>query len=94
MDLGNLSALWRNNARPLLEHLRNLNVTLGCNLGVLCMTKGGACPDCLMIPEVSCLTRNKYLSRSILIGGGQPSFVDGTTRLRGYLDVARTRAHP
>jgi hypothetical protein len=94
MDLGNLSALWRNNARPLLDYLRDVNVTLGCNLGSLCLSKGGACPDCLMIPEVTCLTRNKYLSRSVLIGRGRPSFLEGRDRIAGYFHFAHRRANP
>ena len=57
LDLGDLSALWRNHHEAFLSYLRNFPTSLGCNLGNLCMTKGGACPDCIMIPEVICLDR-------------------------------------
>jgi len=52
------------------------------------MTKGGACPDCIMIPEVICLTANKYLSRSTLIGRGRPDFVVGEQNITGFLQFA------
>lgn len=88
LDLGDLSALWRNHYQAFLSYLRNFPTSLGCNLGNLCMTKGGACPDCIMIPEVICLTANKYLSRSTLIGRGRPDFLTGESRIRGYLQLA------
>jgi hypothetical protein len=88
LDLGDLSALWRNHYQAFLSYLRNFPTSLGCNLGNLCMTKGGACPDCIMIPEVICLTANKYLSRSTLIGRGRPDFLLGETRIKGYLQIA------
>jgi hypothetical protein len=56
------------------------------------MTKGGACPDCIMIPEVTCLTANKYLSRSTLIGRGRPDFISGDQRIGGYLQTALNHA--
>jgi hypothetical protein len=92
LDLGDLSALWRNHYQAFLSYLRNFPTSLGCNLGNLCMTKGGACPDCIMIPEVSCLTANKYLSRSTLIGRGRPDFIFGETRINGYLQLALDHA--
>jgi hypothetical protein len=88
LDLGDMSALWRNHYEAFLSYLRNYPTSLGCNLGNLCMTKGGACPDCIMIPEVSCLTSNKYLSRSTLIGRGRPHFIFGEDRIDGYLRLA------
>lgn len=88
LDLGDLSALWRNHYQAFLSYLRNFPTSLGCNLGNLCMSKGGACPDCIMIPEVICLTANKYLSRSTLIGRGRPDFLTGDARINGYLEVA------
>jgi hypothetical protein len=88
LDLGDISALWRNHHEAFLSYLRNFPTSLGCNLGNLCMTKGGACPDCLMIPEVICLTANKYLSRSTLIGRGRPDFIVGEERIKGYLQYA------
>jgi hypothetical protein len=92
LDLGDLSALWRNHHEAFLAYLRNFPTSLGCNLGNLCMTKGGACPDCIMIPEVICLTANKYLSRSTLIGRGRPDFIVGEERLKGYLQFALDNA--
>lgn len=94
LDLGDLSALWRNHHEAFLSYLRNFPTSLGCNLGNLCMTKGGACPDCIMIPEVICLTANKYLSRSTLIGRGRPDFILGEERIRGYLQFALDNARP
>jgi hypothetical protein len=88
LDLGDLSALWRNHYEAFLSYLRNYPSSLGCNLGNLCMTKGGACPDCIMIPEVICLTANKYLSRSTLIGRGRPDFIVGEQRITGFLQYA------
>jgi hypothetical protein len=92
LDLGDLSALWRNHYQAFLSYMRNFPTSLGCNLGNLCMTKGGACPDCIMIPEVICLTANKYLSRSTLIGRGRPDFLLGDTRIKGYLQLALDHA--
>lgn len=88
LDLGDLSALWRNHHEAFLAYLRNFPSSLGCNLGNLCMTKGGACPDCIMIPEVICLAANKYLSRSTLIGRGRPDFIVGEERITGFLQYA------
>jgi hypothetical protein len=92
LDLGDLSALWRNHHEAFLSYLRNFPSSLGCNLGNLCMTKGGACPDCIMIPEVICLTANKYLSRSTLIGRGRPDFIVGEQRITGFLQYALDNA--
>lgn len=92
LDLGDLSALWRNHHEAFLSYLRNYPSSLGCNLGNLCMQRGGACPDCLMIPEVICLTANKYLSRSTLVGRGRPHFIIGEHRIDGYLQRALEHA--
>jgi len=92
LDLGDLSALWRNHHEAFLSYLRNFPTSLGCNLGNLCMTKGGACPDCIMIPEIICLTANKYLSRSALIGRGRPNFLIGEERIKGYLQLSLENA--
>lgn len=92
MDLGNLSSVLRNNAPAFLEHLRNER-NLGCGSGSLCSNRGGACPDCLMIPEVSCLTNNKLLSRSVLNGKGSPGdygFMDDIS-LSGYFELAKSQ---
>jgi hypothetical protein len=42
-----------------------------------------------MIPEVSCVAGNRYLSRSLLTGEGIPSFMDiQGGRIRGYLELS------
>jgi len=86
MDLGNLSAMWRNSGRALLDSLLDPR-SLQCGTGSLCTTRGSACPDCQMIPEVTCLTSNKLLSRSVLRSiGGRPSFDKRGGEIAGYLD--------
>jgi len=41
-----------------------------------------------MVPEVSCLAGNRYLSRSLLTGEGTPSFMDVPGgALRGFLEM-------
>lgn len=88
MDLGNLSALWRNAGTAMLGAMLSHKATQ-CGTGSLCTFRGGACPDCLMIPEPSCIASNKLLSRSVLRSiGGRPRF---DTRdhfvVSGYLDA-------
>jgi len=86
MDLGNLSAMWRNSGRAMLDSLLDPR-SLQCGTGSLCTTRGSACPDCQMIPEVSCLTSNKLLSRSVLRSiGGRPRFDKRGGGITGYLD--------
>lgn len=89
MDLGNLSSLWRNNNIRFLAHLLEPK-TLLCNSGSICdQLSRGACPDCIMIPETSCIAANQLLSRAVLRGGEAPR-EDGThrgQRIRGYLEV-------
>lgn len=89
MDLGNLSAMWRNAGNAMLSAMLGPKATQ-CGTGSLCTYRGGACPDCLMVPETSCLASNKLLSRSVLNSvGGRPSRFD--TRIdpiRGYLDFS------
>ena len=89
MDLGNLSAMWRNSNVSLLRAMLRPKACQ-CGSGSLCSHRGGACPDCLMIPETACIASNKLLSRSVLRSiGGKPSF---DTRedftVTGYLSVA------
>lgn len=92
MDLGDLSALWRNSWRTFLDELRQYPDTLGCNVGSLCAEQGAACPDCLMIPEVTCVAGNRYLSRALLTGEGRPSFMNtDARRITGYLELALRR---
>lgn len=89
MDLGNLSALWRNTNVGLLRELLEPKA-LQCNSGSACdQLSFGACPDCIMVPETSCLASNQLLSRAVL-RGGEPPREDGTNRhkrIPGYLEV-------
>ena len=91
MDLGNLSALWRNENERFLRHLL-LPKTLLCNSGSLCDANPknpGACPDCILVPETSCTAMNQLLSRSVLRGGNPPR-EDGEhsgSRIPGFFQV-------
>ncbi|KVU27943.1 hypothetical protein WK64_03105 [Burkholderia ubonensis] len=88
MDLGNLSSLWRNENNRFLSRLLEPS-THRCNSGRLCDAAGGACPDCIMIPETSCLAQNQLLSRAVLRGGPPPR-EDAThkgKRIPGFLEV-------
>lgn len=87
-DLGNISSMLRNNAPAFLDYLLNSH-SLRCGAGTLCASRGGACPDCVMIPEVSCLAQNKLLSRSVLIGRDSPRAYGFYDSIPGYLDVAQ-----
>lgn len=88
MDLGNLSSLWRNENNRFLSRLLEPS-THRCNSGRLCDTAGGACPDCIMVPETSCIAQNQLLSRAVLKGGPAPR-EDAThkgQRIYGFLEV-------
>jgi hypothetical protein len=92
VDLGNLSSMWRERGSPsfgneVLEKLID-PASLRCGSESVCNHRGGACPDCLLIPESACLTRNELLSRSTLVGRGRPRWDSESTNLVGYLDVA------
>lgn len=90
MDLGNLSALWRNYNTIFLEHLLAPRALM-CGAGSLCDSlSGGACPSCIVIPETSCVASNQLLSRSVLRTGPAPrEDQDHSAQvIRGYLDVA------
>lgn len=89
MDLGNLSSLWRNENNRFLSRLLDAS-THRCNSGRLCDSAGGACPDCIMIPETSCIAQNQLLSRAVLKGGPAPreDLTHKGHRIRGFLDVA------
>jgi hypothetical protein len=96
MDLGNLSALWRNFNNTFLEHLLSPK-TLMCGSGSLCDTnphKPGACPDCVMVPETSCLASNQLLSRAVLRGGPAPreDADHQGQEIAGFLDIAHAHA--
>jgi len=87
MDLGNLSAMWRNSGIAMLDALLGLKATQ-CGTGSLCTHRGGACPDCLMMPETSCIAGNKLLSRSVLRSvGGRPRFDKRDASTCGYFDL-------
>ena len=88
MDLGNLSSLWRNENNRFLRRFLEPS-TYRCNSGSLCDAGGGACPDCIMIPETSCVAQNRLLSRAVARGGHAPR-EDRThrgERVRGFLEV-------
>ncbi|ODT89094.1 hypothetical protein [Phenylobacterium sp. SCN 70-31] len=96
MDLGNLSSMWRDRGDPqfgneVLDQMVN-PVSLRCGSESVCSHRGGACPDCVLIPENACITRNELLSRSVLIGRGAPRWDDNGTPLLGFYEVAARRA--
>jgi hypothetical protein len=100
MDLGNLSSMWRDRGDPaygneVLDRMVSPG-SLRCGSESVCNYRGGACPDCVLIPESACITRNELLSRSVLIGRGAPRWDALGTTLIGYYEVAerRTRAAP
>lgn len=82
-DLGNLSAMWRNYGRIVLDHLLS-DRALKCDSGSLCDQRGGACPACIMAPEVACVAGNNLLSRSALGGGPPPGWDSDRRALVGY----------
>ena len=95
MDLGNLSSMWRDQGdadvgNQVLEHLLNPS-SLRCGSESVCNRRGGACPDCTLIPENACVTRNELLSRSVLVGRGTPRWDATASDLVGYLEIAGRR---
>jgi len=72
-DLGNISAMWRNHADEFLRRAIDPR-TLRCGSGSLCDARGGACPACVMVSEVSCIASNLLLSRAVLKGGKGPEW--------------------
>jgi len=93
MDLGNVSAMWRNSGTSLLDALLDPR-SLQCGTGSLCTSRGSACPDCLMIPEVACLANNRLLSRSVLRSiGGRPHFDKRKGGITGYLNSSAGVSH-
>jgi hypothetical protein len=93
MDLGNLSSLWRNENNRFLSHLLEPS-SHRCNSGSLCDSHGGACPDCIMVPETSCVAMNRLLSRAVLQGGEAPreDLTHAGDRIKGYLEVVNGTA--
>ncbi len=83
-DLGNISAMWRNYGPTLLGELLT-DRSLRCDAGSLCDQRGGACPACIMAPEVACIGGNNLLCRAALNGGPPPGWDADVTPLVGYL---------
>ncbi|MBL8597379.1 MAG: hypothetical protein JNL14_06540 [Devosia sp.] len=95
MDLGNLSSMWRDRGDPdagnhVLQHMLSPS-SLRCGSESVCNRRGGACPDCVLLPENACLTRNELLSRSVLVGRGRPRWDAGSDEIVGYLNMAASR---
>lgn len=76
-DLGNISAMWRNASRAFLKRAIDPR-QLRCGSGALCDVRGGACPACVMVAEVSCTASNLLLSRAALQGGTPPNWENRT----------------
>lgn len=96
MDLGNLSSMWRDRGDPtygneVLDRMVN-PASLRCGSESVCNHRGGACPDCILLPESTCITRNELLSRSVLIGRGSPRWDKSVRNLKGFYEVAGQRA--
>jgi hypothetical protein len=86
MDLGNLSSLWRNENEAFLASILERR-SLICGAGSVCTQSGGACPDCLLVPETSCIAQNELLSRSVLGGGGSTKEDPRLDPIQGYLEL-------
>lgn len=82
-DLGNLSAMWRDHGITVLEQLL-WERALKCDGGTLCDQRGGACPACIMAPEVACIAGNNLLCRAALNGGAPPGWDADREALTGY----------
>jgi hypothetical protein len=85
-DLGNLSSMWRNHGMTVLERLLS-DRSLKCDGGSLCDHRGGACPACIMAPEVACIAGNNLLSRAALGGGFPPGWDANEAALTGYFRI-------
>lgn len=97
MDLGNLSSMWRDRGDPVIgnEVLDRMvsPESLRCGSESVCTHHGGACPDCILIPESACLTRNELLSRSVLSGRGAPKWDADGQPLTGFYETATDHAN-
>ena len=91
-DLGNLSAMWRNHGLTVLEQLLSSRA-LKCDGGSLCDHRGGACPACIMAPEVACIAGNNLLSRAALSGGVPPGWDANENALTGFLRLCADEAN-
>jgi hypothetical protein len=87
-DLGNVSSMWRDQNGAFLRYLVARR-ELRCGSGTLCDYRGGACPACIMIPEMSCVAGNQLLSRAALVGGRAPLWDADQTPLRGFFEVVQ-----
>lgn len=92
-DLGNLSAMWRNHGLTVLDQLLS-DRALKCDGGSLCDQRGGACPACIMAPEVACVANNNLLSRAALNGGAPPAWDADRTEVTGYFRLPAPEASP
>ncbi len=90
-DLGNLSAMWRNHGLTVLDQLL-WDRALKCDGGSLCDQRGGACPACIMAPEVACIAGNNLLSRAALNGGVPPGWDADRAPLTGYFRLSSASA--
>lgn len=89
--LGNVSAMWRNHSQEFLRRALDPRM-LRCGSGSLCDVRGGACPACIMVSEVSCIASNLLLSRATLKGGPGPEWEPtGGPDLIGFLDPSLGR---
>ena len=87
-DLGNISAMWRNYSEAFLQRILEPRL-LRCGSGTLCDSRGGACPACIMLPDLTCIGSNQLLSRAALKGGPPPTWEDRAGRaLTGFFDPA------
>lgn len=87
-DLGNVSAMWRNHSDEFLRRALDPRM-LRCGSGTLCDARGGACPACVMVSEISCIASNLLLSRAVLKGGRGPEWEPKSApELVGFLDPA------
>ena len=90
-DLGNVSAMWRNHSQEFLRRALDPRM-LRCGSGSLCDVRGGACPACIMVSEVSCIASNLLLSRATLKGGPGPEWEPTSgSDLIGFLDPSLGR---
>ncbi len=88
-DLGNISAMWRNQAASFLGHMMDPR-SLRCGSGSLCDARGAACPACILISDISCIAGNQLVSRAALAGGSLPMWETregGHDYLTGFFEI-------